>query len=299
MSPGSSTESYPAFAHLGLRENLGKNLNQVTCPDRESNPGHLVSRPDALTVTPQWDAGSVVVLSRSRLVLVALQPFILAPSPHETDDNGSGFTWLGWESMRYTDVRDVLAASNGYTLFYFKECMKLTGFLEFGNDAATLPPRGFDGHLSILLNEGCDWLLTREDKISVIVRKTFIYDNQLVGGSRRSDQRRLGLLWPLFPILGYHTVDVYAYLDWLSVSTRGAYNRSKSIGKREEVISVTPSRRLRRLPAGLKLLSDAGGEERRGEERRGEERRGEERRGEERRGEGGGRGEESREGGVE
>ncbi|KAJ4436996.1 hypothetical protein ANN_17128 [Periplaneta americana] len=53
MSPGSSTESYPAFALIGLRENPGKNLNQVTCPDRESNPGHLVSRPDALTVTPQ------------------------------------------------------------------------------------------------------------------------------------------------------------------------------------------------------------------------------------------------------
>ncbi|KAJ4443529.1 hypothetical protein ANN_05201 [Periplaneta americana] len=30
MSPGSSTESYPAFAHIGLRENSGKNLNQVT-----------------------------------------------------------------------------------------------------------------------------------------------------------------------------------------------------------------------------------------------------------------------------
>ncbi|KAJ4439793.1 hypothetical protein ANN_07921 [Periplaneta americana] len=53
MSPGSSTDSYPAFAHIGLRENPGKNLNQVTCPDRESNPGHLVSQPDALTVTPQ------------------------------------------------------------------------------------------------------------------------------------------------------------------------------------------------------------------------------------------------------
>ncbi|KAJ4452127.1 hypothetical protein ANN_03645 [Periplaneta americana] len=52
MSPGSSTESYPAFAHIGLRENPGKNLNQATCPDRESNPGHLVSRPDELTVTP-------------------------------------------------------------------------------------------------------------------------------------------------------------------------------------------------------------------------------------------------------
>ncbi|KAJ4449863.1 hypothetical protein ANN_01269 [Periplaneta americana] len=29
MSPGSSTESYPGFAHIGLRENPGKNLNQV------------------------------------------------------------------------------------------------------------------------------------------------------------------------------------------------------------------------------------------------------------------------------
>ncbi|KAJ4449262.1 hypothetical protein ANN_00659 [Periplaneta americana] len=53
MNPGSSTESYPAFARIGSRENPGKNLNQVTCPDRESNPGHLVSQPDALTVTPQ------------------------------------------------------------------------------------------------------------------------------------------------------------------------------------------------------------------------------------------------------
>ncbi|KAJ4442032.1 hypothetical protein ANN_11896 [Periplaneta americana] len=52
MSPGSSTDGYPAFAHIGLRENPGKNLNQVTCPDRESNPGHLVSRTDALTVIP-------------------------------------------------------------------------------------------------------------------------------------------------------------------------------------------------------------------------------------------------------
>ncbi|KAJ4445043.1 hypothetical protein ANN_06842 [Periplaneta americana] len=56
MSPGSSTKSYPAFAHTGLRENPGKNLNQVTCPDRESNPGHLVSRPDAQTVTTQQRA---------------------------------------------------------------------------------------------------------------------------------------------------------------------------------------------------------------------------------------------------
>ncbi|KAJ4446929.1 hypothetical protein ANN_13630 [Periplaneta americana] len=29
MSPGTSTESYPAFAHVGLRDNPGKNLNQL------------------------------------------------------------------------------------------------------------------------------------------------------------------------------------------------------------------------------------------------------------------------------
>ncbi|KAJ4431242.1 hypothetical protein ANN_19839 [Periplaneta americana] len=53
MNPGCNTESYPAFARIGLRENSGKNLNQVTCPDRDSNSGHRVSRPDALTVIPQ------------------------------------------------------------------------------------------------------------------------------------------------------------------------------------------------------------------------------------------------------
>ncbi|KAJ4428020.1 hypothetical protein ANN_24034 [Periplaneta americana] len=58
MSSGSNTDSYPAFTHNGLRENHGKNLDQVTCPDRESNPGHLVSRLDALTVTPQDGARS-------------------------------------------------------------------------------------------------------------------------------------------------------------------------------------------------------------------------------------------------
>ncbi|KAJ4427673.1 hypothetical protein ANN_25322 [Periplaneta americana] len=63
MSPGSCTESYPAFARIGLRENPGKNLNQVTCPDRDSNPGHLVSRPDALTVTPQLSSCMVVAVS--------------------------------------------------------------------------------------------------------------------------------------------------------------------------------------------------------------------------------------------
>ncbi|KAJ4429441.1 hypothetical protein ANN_21610 [Periplaneta americana] len=89
MSPGSSTESYPAFAHIGLRENPGKNLNQVTCPDRESNPGHLVSRPDALTVTPQvW----------TLLMLMALHnDAVLSPvSGHTTPTQADGL---------FTDMR--------------------------------------------------------------------------------------------------------------------------------------------------------------------------------------------------
>ncbi|KAJ4435942.1 hypothetical protein ANN_18564 [Periplaneta americana] len=35
MSPGSSTESYPAFARIGLRENPGKNLNQAHDKDNK------------------------------------------------------------------------------------------------------------------------------------------------------------------------------------------------------------------------------------------------------------------------
>ncbi|KAJ4452211.1 hypothetical protein ANN_03729 [Periplaneta americana] len=61
-----STGSYPAFARIGLRENPGKNLNQITCPDLDSNPGHLVSRPDALTVTPQAHLGCAVSIKRLR-----------------------------------------------------------------------------------------------------------------------------------------------------------------------------------------------------------------------------------------
>ncbi|KAJ4425646.1 hypothetical protein ANN_27842 [Periplaneta americana] len=52
MSPGSSTESYPAFARIGLRENSGKKLNQVTCPDRNSNPVAARRADSYSTVTP-------------------------------------------------------------------------------------------------------------------------------------------------------------------------------------------------------------------------------------------------------
>ncbi|KAJ4445634.1 hypothetical protein ANN_12316, partial [Periplaneta americana] len=43
----------PSICSYWVEGKPRKKLNQVTCPDRDSNPGHLVSRPDALTVTPQ------------------------------------------------------------------------------------------------------------------------------------------------------------------------------------------------------------------------------------------------------
>ncbi|KAJ4450831.1 hypothetical protein ANN_02262 [Periplaneta americana] len=54
--------SVQTYLRERLRENPGKNLNQVTCPDRDSNPDHLVSRPDALTVTPQVWTGTSITL---------------------------------------------------------------------------------------------------------------------------------------------------------------------------------------------------------------------------------------------
>ncbi|KAJ4449762.1 hypothetical protein ANN_01166 [Periplaneta americana] len=45
------------------------------------------------------------------------------------------------------------------------ETVRLTWFLEFGKDAETLPPRGFDGSLSILMNEGCDWSLPSKETL--------------------------------------------------------------------------------------------------------------------------------------
>ncbi|KAJ4447261.1 hypothetical protein ANN_09265 [Periplaneta americana] len=53
----SAHRKLPSICSYWVEGKPRKNLNQVTSPDRDSNPGHLVSRPDALTVTPQvWTA---------------------------------------------------------------------------------------------------------------------------------------------------------------------------------------------------------------------------------------------------
>ncbi|KAJ4429087.1 hypothetical protein ANN_26088 [Periplaneta americana] len=86
MSPESSTESYPAFARIVLRENPGRNLNQVTCPDRDSNPGDLVSRTEALTVTPQisrrfFRRPAILTANTSQLLLAPFRDQLINLSP--------------------------------------------------------------------------------------------------------------------------------------------------------------------------------------------------------------------------
>ncbi|KAJ4449595.1 hypothetical protein ANN_00998 [Periplaneta americana] len=54
----------PSICSYWVEGKPRKNLNQVTCPDRDSNPGHLVSRPDALTVTPQVWTGMMIKVSK-------------------------------------------------------------------------------------------------------------------------------------------------------------------------------------------------------------------------------------------
>ncbi|KAJ4429484.1 hypothetical protein ANN_21653 [Periplaneta americana] len=64
MSPGSSTESYPAFACIGLRENPGKNLNQVPEPEMYNDmacrnllsPLHAARRPQCSVEPMSTDA---------------------------------------------------------------------------------------------------------------------------------------------------------------------------------------------------------------------------------------------------
>ncbi|KAJ4448735.1 hypothetical protein ANN_00126, partial [Periplaneta americana] len=43
----------PSISSYWVEGKPRKKLKQLTCPDRDSNPGHLFSWPDALTVTPQ------------------------------------------------------------------------------------------------------------------------------------------------------------------------------------------------------------------------------------------------------
>ncbi|KAJ4448043.1 hypothetical protein ANN_10055 [Periplaneta americana] len=119
MSPGSNTVSYPAFAHIGLRENPGKNLNQVTCPDRESNPGHLVSWLDMLTVTPQ--------------------AWILQP-----EDAGLGTSYKSLQRTQHecTPANRWIKTRDGLSVSEWKEAIKMIGQV---SNVRAMPGRSQDG----------------------------------------------------------------------------------------------------------------------------------------------------------
>ncbi|KAJ4438426.1 hypothetical protein ANN_14371 [Periplaneta americana] len=80
MSPGSSTESYPAFARIGLRENPGKNLNQLEFSSPDEHTSQIIQLPllkqrriVAVAASYQVD---VMFLSRKEFVLLVEYMFL-------------------------------------------------------------------------------------------------------------------------------------------------------------------------------------------------------------------------------
>ncbi|KAJ4435304.1 hypothetical protein ANN_17914 [Periplaneta americana] len=106
-----------------LRENPGENLNQVTYPDRDSNPGHLISQPDALTVTPQLledilfiDSNfkivskSIILLESSKLQLSEVLNIVDKVSQTVIQNNNS----LISEKVK-CKLRKIIAKNYGYS----------------------------------------------------------------------------------------------------------------------------------------------------------------------------------------
>ncbi|KAJ4446993.1 hypothetical protein ANN_08981 [Periplaneta americana] len=69
MSPGSSTKSYPAFARIGLRENPGKNHNQITLsqPGFEPGPsGFAARRADRYSTGHRGGNGQLIFFTEAK-----------------------------------------------------------------------------------------------------------------------------------------------------------------------------------------------------------------------------------------
>ncbi|KAJ4439504.1 hypothetical protein ANN_07628 [Periplaneta americana] len=102
MNPGSSTESYPAFARIGLRENSGKNLNQIRDLSG-SERAHVAATGRGIAATLEDGgsaprshgaargevsyAGSIAASGAGRPRRTAARP---APRPPSKDEEGSG-----------------------------------------------------------------------------------------------------------------------------------------------------------------------------------------------------------------
>ncbi|KAJ4449865.1 hypothetical protein ANN_01271 [Periplaneta americana] len=152
MSPGSSTESYPTFAHIGLRENPGKNLNQATCPNRESNPppGFAARRAN------RYSTGVDSILLdmeklRSRDLLLHLQDLGFRVTETVRENRMDGFT-LQDTKLLQTAVResyDYTFDTNSEILFVKwddNRCVPVGSNCDVGASASRLP---FGVHLGV------------------------------------------------------------------------------------------------------------------------------------------------------
>ncbi|KAJ4431958.1 hypothetical protein ANN_20567 [Periplaneta americana] len=105
MSPGSNTESYPEFGRIGLRENPGINLNQITC---EPGPlGFAARRADRYST----DGPFRRYLSSSS---VSLEPLlILALRCAVVDGRGGGVLFLCNSGDSYNNHKFVYEEVHG------------------------------------------------------------------------------------------------------------------------------------------------------------------------------------------
>ncbi|KAJ4433626.1 hypothetical protein ANN_15936 [Periplaneta americana] len=90
MSPGSSTDSYPAFAHIGLRENSGKNFKQcIPNLSAEHSDGITVFRISTMTslmlhrVTPP---STITTCTAGMIVIEPSSSFVPIPLQHDVID---------------------------------------------------------------------------------------------------------------------------------------------------------------------------------------------------------------------
>ncbi|KAJ4450793.1 hypothetical protein ANN_02223 [Periplaneta americana] len=134
MSPGSSTESYPAFAPIGLRENPGKNLNQtVRVSVMDSKVAALMAALRAHLLAPVL--ATVMVVVHTELALFTVQigkssavssvanthgqketkpmPFIIYPAQHLLGGFGAElFSEHGKGKKEETILKDMLLELN-------------------------------------------------------------------------------------------------------------------------------------------------------------------------------------------
>ncbi|KAJ4450934.1 hypothetical protein ANN_02369 [Periplaneta americana] len=85
MNPGSNTESYPAFARIGLRENPGKNLNLPRPGFEPGPPGFAARRVDRYSTGMDPDTFVWSCVTLTQYITDVKEPALRAlKNPHNT-----------------------------------------------------------------------------------------------------------------------------------------------------------------------------------------------------------------------